>query len=130
MIEWSVWGSFVVAALLLLMTPGPVVCYLVARSAAQGALAGFVSLGGVSLGTLCHILGAAFGVSQLLESSPTAFVVMKYLGAGYLLYLGIQMVLSTHRLGTLEPVKPRSLSRLVPTRTSRANRSSDAAVNC
>lgn len=83
-------GLFVVAALLLLVTPGPAVLYIVARSMEQGRTAGLVSMLGVHVGTLVHIGAAAAGLSALLMASATAFSVVKYLGAAYLVYLGVR----------------------------------------
>jgi threonine/homoserine/homoserine lactone efflux protein len=81
---------FAAAALVLLLTPGPAVLYIVARSIDQGPRAGVVSMLGVHVGTLFHIAAAAAGVSALLAASATAFSMVKYLGAGYLVYLGIR----------------------------------------
>ena len=75
---------FVVAALVLLLTPGPAVLYIVARSIDQGRRAGLVSMLGVHAGTLVHIAAAAAGLSALLAASATAFSAVKYLGAAYL----------------------------------------------
>jgi threonine/homoserine/homoserine lactone efflux protein len=83
-------GLFVVAALLLLITPGPAVLYIVARSMDQGRRAGLVSMLGVHAGTLVHIGAAAAGLSAVLMASATAFSVVKYLGAAYLVYLGVR----------------------------------------
>lgn len=86
-------GLFVVAALLLLITPGPAVLYIVTRSMDQGRRAGLVSMLGVHAGTLVHVAAAAAGLSALLMASATAFSVVKYLGAGYLVYLGVRRLL-------------------------------------
>src|SRR5262247_3247728 len=71
--EWSSLGMFVAAALLLLLTPGPAVLYIVARSMDQGRRAGLVSMLGVHAGTLAHIGAAAAGLSAVLMASATAF---------------------------------------------------------
>jgi threonine/homoserine/homoserine lactone efflux protein len=84
---------FVLAALALLLTPGPAVLYIVARSVEQGRRAGLVSMLGVHAGTLVHVLGAAAGVSAVLAASATAFGVVKYAGAAYLVYLGVRRLL-------------------------------------
>lgn len=70
-------GLFVLAALMLLLTPGPAVLYIVARSIDQGRRAGLVSMLGVHAGTLVHIAAAAAGFSALLAASATAFSVVK-----------------------------------------------------
>jgi threonine/homoserine/homoserine lactone efflux protein len=88
--EASLLGLFVVAAIVLLLTPGPAVLYIVTRSVAQGRLAGLVSALGVHVGTLVHVAAAALGVSALLVSSALAFDIVKYLGALYLISLGIR----------------------------------------
>jgi threonine/homoserine/homoserine lactone efflux protein len=79
---------FIGAALVLLLTPGPAVLYIVARSIDQGRRAGLVSMLGVHAGTLVHV--AAAGISALLAASAAAFGLVTYLGAGYLIYLGIR----------------------------------------
>ncbi len=81
---------FSIAALVLLVTPGPAVLYIVARSIDQGRLAGVVSVLGIGLGTMVHVFAAALGISALLVSSATAFNAVKYLGAAYLIYLGVR----------------------------------------
>jgi threonine/homoserine/homoserine lactone efflux protein len=92
---------FVAAALVLLLTPGPAVLYIVARSIDQGRRAGLVSMLGVHAGTLVHIAAAAAGVSAILAASATAFGIVKYLGATYLVYLGIRRL--RHRAPALVP---------------------------
>lgn len=86
----TLWGLFVAASVVLLLTPGPAVLYIVARSVAQGRAAGLVSVLGIHLGTIVHITAAAVGLSALLVSSAFAFAVVKYLGAAYLIWLGIR----------------------------------------
>ena len=80
---------FLLAALILLLTPGPAVLYIVARSLDQGRLAGFVSVLSIEVGNSVHVLAAALGLSAILLSSALAFSVVKYLGAAYLIYLGL-----------------------------------------
>lgn len=91
--EWSSLGLFAVAALVLLLTPGPAVLYIVTRSIDQGRRAGLVSVLGVHVGTLAHIVAAAAGLSAVLAASTTAFSVVKYLGAAYLIYIGVRRLL-------------------------------------
>ena len=81
---------FVSAALLLLVIPGPAVFYIVGRSIGHGRSAGLVSALGVGVGSLFHTAAAAVGLSALLMSSAVAFAAVKYLGAAYLIYLGVQ----------------------------------------
>jgi threonine/homoserine/homoserine lactone efflux protein len=83
---------FSLAALALLVIPGPAVLYIVTRSVEQGPRAGFVSVLGIHAGTLVHVAAAAFGVSALLVRSSAAFETVKYAGAAYLIYLGIKRI--------------------------------------
>jgi threonine/homoserine/homoserine lactone efflux protein len=78
------------AAVVLLAIPGPAVLYIVGRSIGQGRSAGLVSALGIGVGTLVHVAAAAVGLSALLMSSAMAFGAVKYLGAAYLIYLGVQ----------------------------------------
>lgn len=92
--EASTFALFVAAALALLLVPGPAVFYVVARSVEGGRVTGLVSVLGVELGTLVHVAFAAAGLSAVLASSATAFTVVKWLGAAYLVYLGLQHLLA------------------------------------
>jgi threonine/homoserine/homoserine lactone efflux protein len=84
---------FALAALALLVVPGPAVLYIVARSIHQGRAAGLASVVGIHLGTLVHILAATLGLSAVLASSATAFTAVKVAGAVYLVYLGVRTLL-------------------------------------
>ena len=95
-------GLFIAAALVLLLTPGPAVLYIVARSLDQGRRVGLVSVLGVHAGTLVHIAAAAVGLSALLAASATAFGVVKCLGGAYLVYLGARRLLD-RRAAPSEP---------------------------
>ena len=88
-------GLFVLAVLLLNLTPGPDTAYIVGRSVAQGRLAGIVSALGIGAGCCVHALLAAAGLTALVAASPTAFAVVKYLGAAYLVWLGVALVART-----------------------------------
>ena len=81
---------FSLAALALLLIPGPAVLYVVVQSAEHGRLAGMASVAGLHLGTLVHTAAAAVGLSALVVSSALAFSVVKYAGAAYLIFLGIR----------------------------------------
>jgi threonine/homoserine/homoserine lactone efflux protein len=81
---------FVAGAALLLVIPGPAVTYVVSRSIGHGRAAGLVSVMGIVVGTLLHVTAATLGLSALLASSALAFQFIKYLGAAYLIYLGIR----------------------------------------
>ncbi|AGF76672.1 putative threonine efflux protein [Desulfocapsa sulfexigens DSM 10523] len=80
---------FVVAGLLLNITPGADLLYITNRSAVQGRKAGVIAALGIGAGCVFHVVAAALGLSMILVSSSLAFTVVKYLGAAYLLYLGI-----------------------------------------
>jgi threonine/homoserine/homoserine lactone efflux protein len=86
-------GVFALAALALIVVPGPAVLYIVAQSIDGGRVAGLVSALGVALGGLVHVAAAAIGLSALLVSSATAFTVVKLAGAAYLIGLGLHTLL-------------------------------------
>jgi threonine/homoserine/homoserine lactone efflux protein len=94
MFEMSQLIVFMTAALILLVIPGPAVLYIVARSIHQGRFAGLVSVLGIGTGALFHIAAAVLGISALIASSAIAFSVVKYLGAAYLVYLGLKNLLA------------------------------------
>src|SRR5258708_39541170 len=81
---------FLLVALILLLTPGPAVLYIVTRSVDQGRRAGLVSVLGVELGNAFHVVAATMGLSAILLTSALAFSVVKYAGAAYLIYIGIR----------------------------------------
>jgi threonine/homoserine/homoserine lactone efflux protein len=99
---------FAGATLALLLVPGPAVVYIVTRSVAQGRTAGLVSVLGVHAGSLVHIAAAALGISALLAASATAFTLVKYLGAAYLVYLGVRKLMTRSEA---EPSEVRHASR-------------------
>lgn len=103
---------FLLAALGLLLIPGPAVIYIVTRSVAQGRKAGIASVLGIELATLCHSIAAAFGLSAILLASSMAFNIVKYLGAAYLIYLGIRAILSRKETVQIENAVPPSLWQL------------------
>ncbi len=86
----TTYGLFVLAALALLLIPGPAVFYVVARGVEGGRSAGIVSCFGIEVGTLLHAAFAAVGLSAIVASSATAFTVVKWLGAAYLVCLGLK----------------------------------------
>ena len=100
------------AALVLLLIPGPAVLYITARSASQGRMAGFVSVLAIETANFIQAVAAALGLSAILLSSALAFDVVKYLGAAYLIYLGIRKLLSAHDGMENETVRRESLSRI------------------
>jgi threonine/homoserine/homoserine lactone efflux protein len=78
---------FALASVLLALTPGPNLIYLISRTLCQGRRAGLVSLGGTSLGLVFHVVAAALGLSAIFVTVPLLYDVLRYLGAGYLLWL-------------------------------------------
>ncbi len=82
--------AFVVASLVLAITPGPGVLYIVARSVSQGSRSGLASVAGVALGNFGNAIAASFGLAALFAVSSLAFTVVKFAGAAYLVYLGVQ----------------------------------------
>ena len=90
MIDGTRLGLFVAAALLLAVTPGPGIFYVLTRSLKGGRNEGLASSFGTAIGGLGHVVAAAFGLSALLAASATAFLLVKYAGAAYLIYLGIR----------------------------------------
>ena len=90
-------GLFVVAGLLLNITPGPDMTYIAARAAAGGFRAGVAATLGITAGCVVHTLAAAAGLSVLLATSAVAFTVVKWCGAAYLLYAGMRMLLTSVR---------------------------------
>jgi threonine/homoserine/homoserine lactone efflux protein len=97
---------FLLAALVLLLVPGPAVIYIVTRSVSQGKRAGLASVLGIELATLCHSVAAAFGLSAILLASSLAFDIVKYVGAAYLIYLGLRRILSRTVLPDMDSFKP------------------------
>lgn len=85
---------FVAAGLLLNLTPGPDVLYIVTHALRSGARAGMVAALGITAGCFVHILGAAVGVSALMAASATAFTLLKWMGAAYLVYVGVRLLRS------------------------------------
>lgn len=89
---WPLFSAFLLASLVLAVTPGPVVIYVVTRSLVQGRRSGLVSVAGVALGNLGNALAASVGLAALFAISSIAFSVIKYAGALYLVFLGVQML--------------------------------------
>ncbi len=100
---------FAAATLTLLLVPGPAVLYIVTRSVAQGRSAGLVSVLGIHLGSLVHVAAAALGISALLAASATGFTIVKYLGAAYLIWLGVRKLMT--RSNGEESFEPRTATR-------------------
>jgi len=103
---------FVGAALLLLVVPGPSVFYIVTQSVSHGRRAGIASVAGITTGTLVHIAAATVGLSALLASSAVAFDVVKYLGAAYLIVIGVRRLAGFERAQEERARGTRDLGRL------------------
>ena len=104
--------GFVIAALVVLLIPGPAVFYVVTRSLAQGHRAGLVSVLGLSTGALVHVAAATLGLSAILVASATTFGIVKLLGAGYLIYLGVRSIRSRSSGAVERNTTPRSHRRI------------------
>ncbi|WP_020200810.1 MULTISPECIES: LysE family translocator [Cupriavidus] len=86
----ALFAAFVLASLVLAVTPGPAVIYIVTRTLSQGRRSGLASVAAVALGNLVNALAAALGLAALFAVSALAFAVVKYAGAAYLVYLGVR----------------------------------------
>ncbi|HEY1227483.1 MAG TPA: LysE family translocator [Ramlibacter sp.] len=96
--------AFAIAALVLAITPGPAMTYVVARTVAGGRPEGLASCLGTAIGGLLHVLAAALGLSLLVAQSAVAFSLVKYLGAAYLVYLGVRILLRKEPDAAAAPV--------------------------
>src|SRR5215211_1483520 len=108
----STFALFVAAALVLLVVPGPSVLYIVARSIEGGRTAGLVSVLGVQTGAMVHIAFATLGLSAILASSAVAFSIVKWLGAAYLVWLGLRRIFGRDEAEYDIAVEPARLSRV------------------
>lgn len=92
--------AFIGASLLLLVIPGPAVLYIIAKSTEQGRKAGMASVAGIEAGTLVHVIASAVGISALLLASATAFSILKYAGAFYLIWMGLKKICTRQPVNT------------------------------
>ena len=106
--DLGTFGLFCAAALALLVVPGPAVLYIVAQSIDGGRRSGLYSTVGVHIGSVVHVAAAAVGLSAILVSSATAFSVVKYGGAAYLVYLGVRQLLARRATVVLDVDRRRS----------------------
>jgi threonine/homoserine/homoserine lactone efflux protein len=97
---------FLLASLVLALTPGPAVVYIVARTLSQGRVGGFASALGVALGNLGNAVGATLGLAALFAASAAAFTVVKWTGALYLLWLGLGLWRNAGRAGAGTDLPP------------------------
>ena len=113
MFDFTRISLFMTAALLLAIAPGPGMLYVLARSLAGGKREGVLSAFGTFLGGMVHVFAAALGLSIILAKSAVAFAAVKYLGAAYLCFLGVRMILEARRdkahpaamLSTIQPTR-------------------------
>jgi threonine/homoserine/homoserine lactone efflux protein len=112
MIEFSRLYFFLGASLALLLVPGPAVLYITARSANQGRLAGLVSVLAIETANFLQAVAATLGLSAILLSSALAFDIVKYLGAAYLIYLGVRKLFARQEETENGAIRPESLSRI------------------
>ena len=103
--------AFAIAAVVLAITPGPGIAYVVARTVAGGRAEGLASCLGTGIGGMLHVLAAALGLSLIVAQSAVAFTVVKYVGAAYLVYLGIRLLLRKDEALAIAPVASRGVRR-------------------
>lgn len=108
----ATYGLFVVAALALLVVPGPAIFYILARGVEGGRPAGIVSCLGIQIGTLLHATFAAAGLSAIVASSAAAFSAVKWAGAAYLVYLGLKNLFGREETAEDVEVEPEPLRRV------------------
>jgi threonine/homoserine/homoserine lactone efflux protein len=100
---------FILASAVLLLTPGPAVLYIIARSVDQGRRAGLVSVCAIEVGNFTHVIAATLGMSALVLSSALAFTIVKYFGAAYLVYLGLRKLFTGEAIQATSNSQPQSL---------------------
>lgn len=110
MFDYSIahWATFATAAVLLNLSPGPDMAFILAQTAKGGVKAGFSAMFGVWSGAFIHVIFAALGLSAILSTSATVFSVVKWVGAVYLIWLGLQALRSKgsiHAAKTKDPPK-------------------------
>jgi threonine/homoserine/homoserine lactone efflux protein len=108
----STFPLFLAGAMILLVIPGPAVFYILSRTIGQGRKAGVVSAAGISVGTLIHATAAALGLSAILVSSARAFHVVQFVGALYLIFLGVRTLLAREEAQIATAASNHSLSRV------------------
>ena len=101
--------AYLIASIAIILAPGPAQALVVARSISDGKKAGIMTSVGLNVGTIVHAFAAAFGLSAILATSATAFATVKYLGAAYLVYLGVRALLTKEHQTTLTDASRNSL---------------------
>lgn len=109
---WPLFSAFLLASLVLAVSPGPGVLYIVTRSLVQGRRAGLMSVGGVALGNLGNAMAASVGLAAVFAVSSLAATVIRLAGALYLVYLGVQMLRTPAAQTSLEPIPNVPLRRI------------------
>ena len=110
----EVWVAYTIACLLLVISPGPDNLLAIGRGLSQGKLAAIISGTSSGAGILFHVLAATFGLTLLLQTSTIAFYIVKFIGAAYLIWLGVK-VLRSRNLFSLEPAKKQPLKMIFST---------------
>ncbi len=90
--SWESWGLFIFSCLMLNLAPGPDMVYMLSRAIGYGRKVGLAAATGVCTGALVHAFAAALGLSAILATSATAFLVVKWIGAIYLVWLGLRAI--------------------------------------
>jgi threonine/homoserine/homoserine lactone efflux protein len=103
LVDMSLMPMFLIAVLLLMITPGPDMIFVVANALGGGRKAGFVSLIGVATGAYLHILAAAAGITAILVTSEAAYNIVRFAGAGYLAYVGVSFLTSKSAVSAVNP---------------------------
>ena len=103
--------AFLITAIVLAITPGPGIAYVVARTVSGGRKEGLASCFGTGVGGMLHVLAAALGISVLIAQSALAFSLVKYVGAAYLVYLGVRMLLRKGPQVEVVAVSPQGVRR-------------------
>jgi threonine/homoserine/homoserine lactone efflux protein len=107
--HWPLLSAFLVASLVLAITPGPGVLYIVTRSVAQGRRFGLASVAGVALGNLGNAIGASIGLAALFALSSLAFTAVKFAGAAYLVWLGVKAIRGASARNATASLEPAAL---------------------
>ena len=103
---------FMTATIILNITPGPDMLYVIARSVGQGRAAGIASSLGIAAGCFVHILAVTFGLASLMMAVPAAYEIIKYAGAAYLIYLGIRILITRQTKNAETPIEEASLQKI------------------
>lgn len=105
--------TFAIASAILSISPGPSNLYIMARSMGQGHSAGIAAAGGMAIGTLIYVVATALGIAAIFKYSPLAYTLIKFAGAGYLIYLGITYFRhASHPQSEKQHIKPMTVPRI------------------